>query len=532
MNKVLSILKLEFLVNRKESKIENDKLKIVAKVFKYIFSFLFATIIAFVLIYIVSITVKSPKPICYCSFLITIAQLILFFYSLSTQTKKVYDFEHKMVLSNLPYNKKDIYLGKTLYTLINIYRVNLLISLPMFIAMGLFFEQGVYFYLIGVLILLFLPIIPYCLANLFAMPLAFITSWLKKHNFINIIISIILTIAIFYIYNILIFNVARIVLLEDISKGNILKDLVNGFDNQFIPGYVIAKSLFLENTLVNIFIFIGVSVALIAIVYFMNILLYEKSFKALLFAKTNPISLIQARDKKRSGFISYFITDFKLLFRSSSYAYTYFGISFAMPIMVILCNKLMLEFAVDNLGQNIVFGTTLLVVLMFLSIICSPTSSLISKEGDNFWLLKTNPKGITIPLIAKSLIGVTISFCSLMVTIILICTLKYIAWLQGLILIGICIIYIIGLVSCGIFINLVRPNLFKNNKEKKSNMVLHMIIGVVISIFLGIFSIIGSFNLKFTYIILVCLAVVLVYTLLFSILTITLNKKLFIKMEA
>jgi ABC-2 type transport system permease protein len=169
---------------------------------------------------------------------------------------------------------------------------------------------------------------------------------------------------------------------------------------------------------------------------------------------------------------------------------------------------------------------------MFLSIICSPTSSLISKEGDNFWLLKTNPKGITIPLIAKSLIGVTISFCSLMVTIILICTLKYIAWLQGLILIGICIIYIIGLVSCGIFINLVRPNLFKNNKEKKSNMVLHMIIGVVISIFLGIFSIIGSFNLKFTYIILVCLAVVLVYTLLFSILTITLNKKLFNKMEA
>jgi hypothetical protein len=83
----------------------------------------------------------------------------------------------------------------------------------------------------------------------------------------------------------------------------------------------------------------------------MNILFYEKSFKALLFAKTNPISLVQAKDKKRSGFISYFITDFKLLLRSSSYAYTYFGISFAMPIMVILCNKLMLEFAVDNLGQ-------------------------------------------------------------------------------------------------------------------------------------------------------------------------------------
>lgn len=532
MRSIFNMFKLEFLIERREKKSKfTGKKRVISTILNYILSMILTFVVSILAILIIDLVVEAPSKMSYASFIISILQLFYFFFALSTQTKKVYDFEHKMILSNLPILKKDIYLGKTFYHFVKLYIKNLTTTFPILIALGVYSQATIGYYFLSLVATLLMPLIPYALASLIAIPLTFVISWLKGHNFINVSLSVLLTIGVFVIYNILVFNIARIALLEDGSQGNILSDLVALFENPYVPSYWISSFMLSKEVNYFLFIFIGASIILPIAVMFLGYKSYEPIFIALLFNKSNPISLFKVKDNQKPLFLTYFINELKMLIRSNTYAFTYFGMSVAMPIMVWFCNRLMLDFAVDKFGKGIVFGTTLLVMLVFVSIICSPTASLISKEGDSIWILKTSPNGITISLFAKSMVGILVSLVSTIATFIVICSFKYITWGQGAIILGFISIYIVGLVAYGMLLNLKKPNIFKGGREKNSNVITHMITGTFISVCIGVFALVGSFDFTFLLISLIVLAVLVLWTGICVVLLITQNKKLYYKME-
>lgn len=526
MENIKSLLKLEFKINRKNG--EKIKNTISSILFAILTICLMGVISYFVITSLFLVGGSNKKGLF--SFIILALQVIIFFYTISNQLKIMFLYKDKVTLSYIPVSKWQIYMAKYIYCLIQTYLVNFLICLPVMISLCFVFSLQMIGYFISIFIVLILPLLPYALATLCVTPLMFVYNWLKNKNALKLIISVVLTVVGFYFYMQIVFNVATLTLLKDVPTTNLIDIITSFCSTNYLPSTWFANILFNYNVWFYIIIVLILSVMLNAIGALLGATSYLNIFNRALVEKDFSKHIV-TKSKPRQVFWAYFITEFKDLFRNSNYSFTYFGMTVAMPIMVWYCNKFILDFATEKIGENIVLGTTLLVIFIFVSIICSPTAMFISKEGDNFWILKSNPRGITLPLFAKSLIGVLSSFVAVVASIVAICASGFVPWVMGLIILGLAIVYIFGLVAMGLILNLYRPNIFYLNHENNSNMLIHMIVSFILSMIIGIMSIILSFSIDILLLSLLCLIVVLLFTIVNVVLLLTQYKKLYARME-
>ena len=277
-------------------------------------------------------------------------------------------------------------------------------------------------------------------------------------------------------------------------------------------------------------LFVGSSVALLAVSLLLGAVTYKSIFVNFIVQKIFA-KRIKTKNKKKSDFKAFFTMEWKGLFRSANYCYTYLGMAVAMPIMVWLCNNFIINFAVEKIGQNIIWGTTLLVCLIFISIICSPSASFISKEGDSYWIMKINPKGIKNIILAKSLVGFIVSSVASIVTFLMVISLKYVNVYQALIICAVSIVYSIGIICVGLLINLIWPNMFTKEKENNSNLITLMFITFMISLGIGVGAILLTFKQSLVYAYIMSASAVSIFAVAGIIVLITSYKKLFNKME-
>lgn len=527
MKNILNIFKLEWKLSKNPNK---SKPKKVLSILSYIFTFVLALIVSVLFVIVLQKVGGVENRIGTLSLFITVIQIALFFYSLNLQHKTIFSNNDKILLAYMPIKKWQIYIGKMLYCLVQLYITNAILTLPTLVLFGLSFDFTLSFYLMILPVTIIIPLLPFGLAALLSIPFMFLRNWLKNKPILNLALSIVITIVAFYVYNRIIFNAARVILLEDGTRGNIIADAAYLFLHKAIPGTWIAYTLAFENFTYGICLFIGSSIVIFILSIMVGCLSYESIFNRALIEK-DVSKTIKTQVKQRKPFFAYFVSELKFLFRSTLYSYTYFGMAIAMPVMVYFCNKFILDFAVDSLGPGIIFGTTLLVVLIFVSIICSPTASFISREGDNFYILKTNPNGIKIPLFAKSLVGVLVSSVSLLISLSACMISGLLSFAQAFIILGVAIIFVFGLVALGILINMYRPNIFYSNKENNSNMIIHLFIGFIISVILGVMSIIFSFTLAVWEITLICVSIVVVFAVVCFTILLTQYEKLYQRME-
>ena len=520
MKEILNIYKLEKNLSRKKRS-TNILIMAILLVSSIIFSY--GLIVAANLIIGDEITIGTF------SLLVLIYQLILFFINFGDQMKRVYEFKDKVLLAYMPVDKKNIYLGKLLYSFLNTYKLGLMLIIPFFLVYTLFVDMSLSYFLWIIPISMILPLLSFAIASFVVTPIVVIKNKVKNNFFINLALNVGLVTALFYLYNKIVFNIARIVLFNDLGKGNILLDLAKKLDNKYIPSTWIISTL-LNNNISNLGLFIGSSAIIILIAIYLNQSSFKRIFNSLMLDK-HAAKIIKSKDKPKKVFTSYFNYELKSLYRSSTYSFTYIGMAIVMPFMTYYCNKFIIDFASERLGQNMIFGTTLLVILIFTSMICSTTSTFISREGESYWILKTNPNGIKKPLIAKSLVGVLFSSLAIIASVSLAIYTDQIGLKQGCFISGISLIYILGLVCMGMNINLFKPNLFYSNKENNSNIVSHLTIGLIVSILIGIYSMIRGFTAKFDSLAIVCIYIVSIFTLINVLILVLFNKKLYRRME-
>ena len=528
MENVKNLFKLEFLLYKKArlDKYKKNKWSILSILFVFAFSVLISTFLSISLTFIP----KQGMGLGGLSFLLFLGQLILFFYSIGILLKEVYFSKDKVMLSNLPVSKWQIYLSKTLLCFIKTYIINFFVSLPIIVCYGIVYGLPFTYFLVGILAFITIPLIPFALASLLATPIAYVQNWLRNKAIVKLAMSIIVTLAGFYLYSLVIFNIADVIFLDNQGGGNIFFDIVNIFENPYFPSTWLSGVLQGGYLAQQIPLYFGISIVLPVISTLLSAVCYKTIFVQFLVQKIFS-KRYKSTNKIRKPFATYFFMEIKELFRNSTYAFTYFGMAVAMPIMVFVCNTFMLGFAVERLGENIIFGTTLLVVLIFVSMICSPSASFISKEGNSFWILRTNPNGIRIPLLAKSFVGVVVSICALVTTIILIVSFGFIDIWSGLIILGFALIYIFGLISCGLTINLARPNLFDGEKENNNNLLLLMFIGFLFSLLIGVVVIVLSFSVSHLASILTALGVIVLFAVSNLLILLKLYPKLYARME-
>ena len=456
---------------------------------------------------------------------------IIFLYCLTTQQKNVYLFKNKTLLHVMPISKQEIYLAKMIKNLFDTYVLSFGIIIPVVVTMGLLFKMSVGVVFAYLWLMLLSPLLPFSFAALLLLPLSYIIGLFKNKYVLKFCIAIIATIFACYVYFEIMFVVVEIVFLRGTSSYAVVNGLMtilnfDYFGNSIIANYIVSGQW---NFLTMLYVVL--SLLMLPLSLFVCSLNYKKVFLRDIVTSTIAAKKIKTKTVRRSAFKSYFIKECKDLFRSESYAFTYFGIATIMPMFVFFCGKFVLTFATQVIGSTIIFGTILLVIMMFCSVICTPASFFISKEGECFWILKSSPNAIKLSLYAKSLLGIVVSVCSAFVSLAVITIAGYIAPVKALILFLIAVLYIVGLICMGLIINIKRPNLFLKNKENTSNTYLQASVSIVISFLIGFISILLSFDLTFYQIVLVVGLIVGCFTAVNAIFFFMFGKKLFSKVE-
>lgn len=104
---------------------------------------------------------------------------------------------------------------------------------------------------------------------------------------------------------------------------------------------------------------------------------------------------------QRSVFGTLLHREFFLILRSFNYSFQYLAMAIAAPVMVYYCNDLAATMGKDTVGAAIVPGLTLLVIIIFVTIIVSFASTSISREGNAFYHTKIIPVSYTQQILAK-----------------------------------------------------------------------------------------------------------------------------------
>lgn len=528
MQKILHLLKLEFMLDRATG--DKRKTKVVSQVLSYFLTVIFSTFFALFFVFAFKIMGNDALVVGQLSFTLLILMCVLFFYSLSILLKRVFLFKKKETLSYIPVKKSQIYFAKIIYCFVKIEFINLILTLPALIVFLSLYGFAAKFYFIAIAILIFVPLFPFAVANLILIPAMYILNFFKDKHILSLIVTTAIVIVAFYFYMQLVFNIAEILLTKNEHIVNVLERAIWFCENKYLANCMLACVVLKQSAMLNLAIYLGLSFAILLISVLIGATSYNKIFVSSLTQKTTA-RIIKTKSKKSRPFKAYFVLELKELLRNSNTLFTYVGMSVAMPFMVVYCNKFIIDFAVEKIGSGIIAGTILLVVLLFISIICSPVSIFISKEGDKFWILKTNPNGIKTPLKAKSLVGILFACCSLIATIITVCCLGHISWTLGALIFAIGIVYIVALVLFGLICDLAKPNVFKSEKENTSNMLVMLSFGLIVSVSIGIFAIIKSFSIKITTILLISLAVVLALAIGGGIVLLTQYKKFYTRME-
>lgn len=306
------------------------------------------------------------------------------------------------IILSLPLRKKDILFAKY----INSYITELIASIVvMGIGLGVYgikSNEGILFYFTLIVSSLLVPIIPLVLCYFIVIPLMKIGNLTKKKDLLMILSGLlVLPFAIGYQYlinNVLVNNNHQY-LMGILTKQNGLIDVFGKF---YYPSILLSKGILGYSTLKGILYIITFLVLSIAFVYLLLILMSGVYYSSII--GSNEINKknkkLNNNDKmfKKKGIIStLLLREIRLMNREPIYLLNGPVVIFLLPVMmyfVLLFNKeSMREISIMLSNRDVIKFAGIYggLIILFLGISTSITSTCISREGKSFYFLKSLP---------------------------------------------------------------------------------------------------------------------------------------------
>lgn len=323
--------------------------------------------------------------------------------------KNLYQNGDNEMLLRFPVSGKEILVAKSIYCYLHNLVVCLLLMLPFYISFGVITNASVgdYFAYIG--IVLFSTLFPFFIANILAVPVMKVMNAVKNQFLLVLIFTIIIVCAVFILYLVSLSNVLNY--LKN-SKQNIFSadmieryrkfaefaypfkwyaEILNGMKYGGLSGGHYALR-FVYLILLNAVLGVGA--------YFVST---KEYYKTILYGiETQKASFKKKiKDKRRPVGYALFRREFYLILRSFNYSFQYFAMACAAPVMVFFCNRLAATMGTESIGAGIMPGLTLMVIVIFITIIVSFASTCISREGSCFYHTKVIPVSYTNQILVK-----------------------------------------------------------------------------------------------------------------------------------
>ena len=185
MGTILNLLKLQ-IDNKTDLLKTASPSKMIISILKVILAMALITVCAaFVMLRIFSLGIAINEGVV--AIILLLTQAISFFFAIGNVINTLYLCKDNEMLICLPVTPNQLFISKILLIYLREIAVNALISIPLFITLGVLGGLGVSFYLSIPILALLGPILPIVLASFISIPLMGLIRFLKKHVVLSII---------------------------------------------------------------------------------------------------------------------------------------------------------------------------------------------------------------------------------------------------------------------------------------------------------------------------------------------------------
>lgn len=430
----------------------------------------------------------------------------------STLVKNLYFNGDNELLLRFPVSGLQIFCAKSIYVVIHNFVIGLCLVMPFYISYGVITSAGFGFYVAAICVFVLSTFLPFFLANIIAIPVMWIVNFVKNRFLIILIFLIAIIGAGFAGYMTILSAILEYMQDENVNlfSPEVIAAIQN-VANYAYPfkwyGDIVAGREKWWLSLIYVFL---VTVAFGAGAFFVQRATY---YKTILYGIETEKSSFKRKTPsiRRSQFGTILHREFLLIFRSFNYSFQYFAMACAAPVMVYFCNSLASQIGESSVGSRILPGLTLLVIIIFVTIIVSFASTTISREGNTFYQTKTIPVSYTKQILAKLLLYGVVATASVLACCIMIYYVfgteahgNSITAKDAINIFAICELVVVGLTCLSIKADLKAPTFNVSGDgelvEANKNVSVSIFIGCVIAVCFGLFAMIFSYMpLQFGY---------------------------------
>ncbi len=325
-------------------------------------------------------------------FILVLTQSISIIASLLGLTTDLYHSKDNQILFPLPVKNDEIFLSKMIVYYIHELIKSLFILVPILIALG-YHRQADFVYYINIIPLtILLPFISVSFATLLTLPFVLIKNYLKNHNVISALLSLLLFVGIFFVVYWLVAQIPipiRLVQLYNrfiIGLTLFMQDIATIGSVYSFVGYVLYGIDAWLNYLYVVLIVIGLSLAN----YFIAKPLYFKLTSSSQENTVKKVKHMKLRESK-SLFLTFFRKELTIARRSSNELINNYSLLLMLPIIMYVLNYIYMGMNRSSMGNDLVLILNVLIVTLIVTGSNTASASAITTEGYEFILLKTAP---------------------------------------------------------------------------------------------------------------------------------------------
>lgn len=511
MRNVLNLLKLQIDNKTDLLKTKTPK-KMLLAILKIVAIMTLVSILVWFIegqIFILGINVNAELL----AIILLLTQIISLMFAIGSIIGTLYLNKDNEMLICFPVSSNQLFLSKILLIYLKELAINSLLTIPIFVGLGIIGELGVCYFITLPLLLLLLPILPIALASFLSIIIMIIFKYLKKHTILSIIVILSLVLGCLICYVMLVgnimenFNIAT----EQIKTVKKINRIVLSAGKHIAVFYQLGMAMLDFSKWYYLLVLILLCVVLFGVTILINKPFYFKTAMSSFENTSKPIKGVKVF-KKSSPFISLIKKEICCIFRSPSELFEYFLFTLLMPFIVFTYDKLLMSISVTKAGVNMIAGSHVMVVAIIAMLSNIISASAISKEGNTFYISKVVPVSYYTQIFAKLTFNIIFTAGALGVTLIVSCFIY--PWWQMVLSVIAILFASIGHAAMSIDMDIKNPSKNFQGDEKSSavskSTSKSIVWGLIIGFLMG-FTVISMATIKHTiipYIILIVFGLV------------------------
>lgn len=433
-----------------------------------------------------------------------LSQLVLIGFGISSVNKNLFFSGDNELLLRFPVNSRTMFICKNTVLLIMYSVVAVLLLLPFYLMFGIENNYKAYYYLMLPIVIAAHVGFSFAISNFLAIPAMIVSQKFRHKHFLNLIINIVLIAGAFAVYMLLINAVLSFMKDQSLSfftedGMKLLSYLHYGYPLSCFADVLVGKNLGLS-----------IPVCIISTILLCYIAIISTRSRFLKIIHRNVESqgasfTHRTTNKKSSPLVAVLKREMKDIFRSSTYSFQYLVMAVAAPVMVYSCNRLVETVASETLDSITSPMVTMLVMLIFVTIIVSFAGSCISREGGGFYLTKVSPVSPVKQVLVKVGLYLFVGTLSTIVSLSVVMIAKRLSVSDGFILMGNCILFGFALTCFAVKLDMTHPRfpVGGENEVTNGNMAtfVTLALGFVLAVIEGLFGLVGFVFMRppFTY---------------------------------